>query len=68
VWWNKGKQAAHDERIAEAVTSQEYADGVLAKINSQDEEITQVVNRLQVRSRRNHFGEALTLAMERRNA
>ena len=68
MWWIRHNRADHEKRVQEAVTSQQYADNVLAKVSSQDEEVKQVVTRLETRSRRNHFGEALTIAMERRNA
>ena len=68
MFWNKKKeQDAHNARVQSALHSQDFADSVIAKVESQEIEVVQVVDRLETRARRNHFGEALELAMQRKS-
>ena len=67
MWGLKKKkaiQAAKEIDIARA--QQDRAERVIAHVDSQETEVTEIVTRLQRRERLNHFGEALMIAMERK--
>lgn len=67
MWGRKGKiDKAVTAEVAIAIKEQNHADAVIAYVDSQEAEVTDIVTRLETRQRRNNFGEALEQAMQRR--
>lgn len=66
--WGLRSKPDQDEELKTAKAGQELAEAVIARLDSQAQEVTDIVSRLQKRERRNNFGEALQVAMERRAA
>jgi len=63
---SKVKRTQQLAEIAVARAAQDRADAVIAHVESQDEEISQIVHRLERREKANNFGASLMKAMEKR--
>lgn len=67
MWGLRKKlEARNAVQVQKAQEAQTLADEVIAKVDSQKDEVEELVTRLQQRERANNFGEALVLAMGRR--
>lgn len=67
MWGLRKKlEARNAVQVKQAQEAQSLADQVIAQVDAQDNEVKEIVTRLQQRERANNFGEALVLAMGRR--
>lgn len=65
--WGRKKTKLDERRELEiAAAGKQLADDVIARLDSQELEISEITMRLKKRERANNFGEALVVAMERR--
>jgi hypothetical protein len=54
------------DSIREAHAARERAEGVITSVQTRETEVNSYVRNLRVRRRKNNFGDALMIAMERR--
>lgn len=64
--WGKRKKRTAEPEIYEAREAKARAEAVIAHIESQEPEVQQKVTSLLRRQLKNHFGESLVIAMEKR--
>lgn len=69
MWGRKRERAAEQEKdVAAARAAQQHAEEVIAIVDAQQAEVAQIVHRLERRELKNNFGDALVIAMEKRQA
>ena len=67
MWGRNKKSKLNEKRELEiAAAGKQLAEDVIAHLDSQELEISEITMRLKKRENKNNFGEALVVAMERR--
>jgi hypothetical protein len=64
MWWRKKHPPANESHDAQHDLA--LTENLIQQLDSQTAEVDDLVNSLELRRRRNNFGDSLTLAMERR--